>query len=123
MKIQIEIKPDLIWNATIGVVEGGYSDWLCSLNITNSALCYDEKDTWDIEKNPGLMINVVYDEEDKEEGSFTGVKNIGWADIKKGLELMAAKSHQFGNLISENDDAFTHDALWQYIVLGELVYG
>jgi len=49
---------------------------------------------------------------------------LGLPQIERGLQLMAEKypSH-FNDLVSENDDATTHDVLVQCAVLGDVVYG
>lgn len=59
------------------------------------------------------------------EGDERLMKTIHRSDIIKGLELMAEKSpDHFGDLISESGaDAITYDVAFQYIVLGEIVYG
>jgi len=133
IKIGVDVTPAMLANATVGVMESGYSPWLENLEFTNGSakndtgqdsVWYSLENFWDKEKNPHLGIIARYDEADQDEGSFTGEDNITWEDIEKGLQLMAkeAPAH-FHDLITENDDAFTHDTLWQFIILGEHVYG
>lgn len=122
--VSVNIEPEMLSNAAVTVMETSYSPWLSGMVFTNKDSEYHENETWDKEKNPDLMINVTFDSPDEPEGGFTGVKNIGWEDIKNGLEKMAAENgYQFGQLLSGNDDATTHDVMWQFIILGEEVYG
>jgi hypothetical protein len=49
---------------------------------------------------------------------------LGLPEVEKGLVLMAEKAPQhFGDLISGNDDADTHDIAVQLMCMGEIVYG
>lgn len=133
IQIGVDVTPAMLSNATVGVMEAGYSPWLEDLQFMNGSakndtvedcVWYGLDNFWDKEKNPHLSLIAKYDEADQDEGTFTGENNITWADIEDGLRLMAKNSpRHFHDLVSENDDAFTHDALWQYIILGELVYG
>jgi hypothetical protein len=44
--------------------------------------------------------------------------------VTKGLEIMATKyARHFADLVSENDDADTHDVFLQCALFGEVVYG
>lgn len=123
--VTLKVTPEMLWNSAIGLCEGGYSDWVATFEITKGEqLDYGEKDAWNKETNPSLQIHVIHDDPEDPEGSFKGLKNLTWTDIEKGLQLMAEHNqYQFTQLIEQNDDAITHDVVWQFIILGEEVYG
>lgn len=128
LTIQQKIEWDKIQNAFVGVMEGEYSPWAgrCKQlegdtpNPKEKVVWYGHDEIW----NDRLVIEFRYDDPDDDEGTFKGVKKIGAKDIQKGLQLMATgHTRHFNDLMQENDDAMTHDVLWQLIVLGEVIYG
>lgn len=118
---------DKITNAIIGSFEGGSTSWL------HEATYYYQPDG--VEGNPlyaedqfwakgGKMLLNYDDPEEEEEGSGTGYKEVGLIEIRKGLRSMAEKSYRhFDDLISEKDDADTHDVFMQHVIFGEVIYG
>lgn len=59
---------------------------------------------------------------DSEEGDVLGVMCIN--TFKERLEKMRSDSpSHFADLMAENDDAITSDVLFQYLALGEIVFG
>lgn len=66
-------------------------------------------------------MRLFYDdpEDDERQAQFV----IGLPEMFKGVTLMAEKSAgHFGDLISENDDAITHDGSIQYVIFGDVIY-
>lgn len=127
MKASLEIKNEILANATIGFIEAGlYSDWCGTFNLLASDPVPEGEKWYAVPElyNENLRFHVVYDGANDEEGTYASEKELTFADIQKGLELMAeGNAYQFGLLTSENDDAITHDVLWQFIILGEEIYG
>lgn len=119
VKIEIEVPVERINNCIIGASEGEYSPWLGTLKYNKGK--YGEEEFINAE----MEIEATYDDPDNdEEGDMTGKKTLHLEDFIKGLSLMAEKSpRHFGDLVSENDDAITHDVYMQYVILGEVVYG
>lgn len=123
---------DKITNAIVGTLEGGYSSWLHSFIPDDAELAaksrggvhtvwYNDPSFW----IGGGTATAVYDNPLRAEGNGGGkMAGIARHDFTRGLSLMAEKSPKhFADLISENDDALTHDVFMQYVILGEVVYG
>lgn len=113
-----------ITNAIIGAFEGGSTYWL-----RESEYVYTPEG---VEGNPlyaedqfwakGGKMNLSYDDPDDQEQRAT--KEVGLLEIKAGLRTMAEKDpRHFGDLVSENDDAATHDVFIQHVIFGEVIYG
>lgn len=115
---------DKIVNAVIGAFEGGSGYWLTDFDyarkpggVAGNPL-YAETDFW----AKGGSLEVTYDNPVEGEDSLSKV--IGINEIRAGLRSMAiGDPRHFGDLLSENDDAITHDVFMQHVVLGEVVYG
>jgi len=124
---KVEVTPYMIMNAVVGVMEGDYSPWLGNMKLETSAnpvppnTCwYGEETVW----AEGFQVKVQYDGPDDEEGSFASSKILTRKEFQDGLQLMAENSaSHFHDLITEDDDAITHDILMQYVILGEEIYG
>lgn len=113
-----------ITNAVVGALEGGSSYWLRSYTYqfipegVTERPHYAEDEFW----AKGGKIQFKYDDPDNEEAQAT--KDVGMIEIKAGLRSMAEKSpRHFGDLMSENDDADTHDVFIQHVLFGEVIYG
>lgn len=117
---------DKIVNAIIGAFEGGSIYWLRKADytyrpegVTGSPL-YAETDFW----SKGGKMKLSYDNPDSPGDSEKASKEIGINEIRKGLRSMATESpRHFGDLLSENDDAITHDVFIQHVLFSEVVYG
>lgn len=113
-----------ITNAIIGAFEGGSTYWLRKAEyvylpdaIAGDPL-YAESLFW---ANGGKM-NLIYD--DPEGDDATTEKVVGLVEIRQGLRSMAEKSpRHFADLLSEDDDATTHDVFIQHVLFGEVIYG
>lgn len=114
---------DKIVNAIIGAFEGGSTYWLRTAdyvyqpNDVKGNPLYAETDFW----AKGGKMKLTYDDP---EGDDLATKEISIDEIRKGLRSMATKDpRHFGDLLSENDDAATHDVFIQHVLFGEVIYG
>lgn len=114
---------DKIVNAIIGAFEGGSAYWLREADYTyqpsgiKGSPLYAETDFW--AKGGKMMIRY-----DDPEGDGLKTKEIGLDEIRLGLRSMATESpRHFNDLLSENDDAITHDVFIQHVLFSEVVYG
>lgn len=130
--VPTEINWDQVANAFVGAVEGGSTDWL------NAFLCAPDEHSQNLRRSIKLKHDVWYATpeywrenggavlkyDNPSDGPDQVERTIGKHNIIVGLRLMADKSpRHFTDLITENDDAITHDVMVQYIVFGEIVYG
>lgn len=114
-----------ITNAIIGAFEGGSTEWAGSAEytftpdgVTGNPL-YAEDLFW----AKGGRLRLTYDDPESDEGALAQ-KEIGLLEIRAGLRSMAEKStRHFNDLLTENDDAITHDVFLQHVIFGEIVYG
>lgn len=113
-----------ITNAIIGAFEGGSTYWLREYDYTyrpegvEGSPLYAEDQFW----AKGGKMNLSYDDPDDQEQRAT--KEVGLLEIKAGLRAMAEKDpRHFGDLVSENDDADTHDVFIQHVLFNEVIYG
>lgn len=113
-----------ITNAIIGAFEGGSTYWLRESEyvytpdgVEGNPL-YAEDQFW----AKGGKVKLSYDDPDDQEQRAT--KEVSLIEIKQGLRTMAEKDpRHFGDLVSENDDAATHDVFIQHVIFGEVIYG
>lgn len=125
---------DKITNAIVGTLEGDYSSWLHSFSYDpeHAALAeaarggehtvwYNDPSFW----IGGGTATAVYDNPTRAEGNGGGkMAGIARHDFTRALGLMAEHSpRHFADLISESDDAITHDVFMQYVILGDVIYG
>lgn len=69
--------------------------------------------------NPGGALLIV-DEQDDDDGVLT----LDWDAIQKGLAILAEKyPRHLADILAENADADTGDALLQCCLLGDVIYG
>lgn len=113
-----------ITNAIIGAFEGGSTYWLRECDYTyrpegvEGSPLYAEDQFW----AKGGKMNLIYDDPEDQEQRAT--KEVGLLEIKAGLRTMAEKDpRHFGDLVSENDDADTHDVFIQHVLFNEVIYG
>lgn len=127
-----------ITNAIIGAFEGGSTYWLRKAEyvyqpdaIAGNPLYDDlvrllddpfvglaESLFW---ANGGKM-NLIYDDPEGDDAATEQV--VGLMEIRQGLRSMAEKSpRHFADLLSEDDDATTHDVFIQHVLFGEVIYG
>lgn len=111
----------------VGEFEGNpMSSWVGRVipeNHTTGGLWYDDDE---FIASPDFRFTVHHDDpETGDDGDYTKTTQVDRQSIAKGLSLMAAKSpDHFADLLSESSaDAVTYDVAFQYIVLGEIVYG
>lgn len=109
-----------IANAFIGAVEGASAYWCKRLELLAPAKECLNDDIWyaatDLYRAGNFKIR-AYPDDDK-------AVVFGKPDLRKGLALMAKNSPgHYQDLINDNDDASTHDALVQYVIFGQIVYG
>lgn len=65
-----------------------------------------------------IRFTEVYEEEEDQK-----IYELDLNKIQSGLNMMATQSpHQFYNIISGNDDLWTHDVFIQYCLFGRVVY-
>lgn len=119
-KIESKDLADLIVTA----FEGGSTHWCESAELTLApeyeptadqlgVVQYSHPQVYDGE----YQFKVIYD--DNQRGKLIGPK-----EMQIGMELFANKSPKhFWDFIEENYDAETADVFWQYVVLGDVVYG
>lgn len=78
----------------------------------------------DWRENTDGTFTAKFDAKDDNEGDGNGKRTVGPIGVKRGLEKMAKGSpSHWSDFMAENDDDLTCDIAWQYILLGEVVYG
>lgn len=129
---EVRVPWETIINAFVGVCETSASTyWLSSflpLEPECSGLvasCREAKDPWYATLNfwgKGGRATLRHDDPNNDDQQTNTI--IGEAEIISGLNAMANKCPKhFADLVSENDDAITHDVMIQCIVFGEIIYG
>lgn len=113
-----------ITNAIIGAMEGGSNYWLRAHGYTyvpegvTARPHYAEDQFW----AKGGKMRLHFDDPNNTDEQDT--REIGLLEIKAGLRTMAEKDpRHFGDLVSETDDAATHDVFIQHVLFGEVIYG
>ena len=127
---EITVPLERITNSLIGAFEGGSTYWLRQIEYVDGPIkaenydgpAYAEESFW----HDGGRATLTYDNpeaDESDDGDQTSME-IGLPELQKGLVAFALKcpSH-FGDLISENDDAITHDCYIQCVLFGDVVYG
>lgn len=121
--VPLTLNLELLTNALVGAFEGGSTYWLRECDyLTEKAgfeqPAYAEVGFW----QGGGRMKLFYDDPENEENRAEF--EMGLPEMLKGVTLMAEKSAgHFGDLISENDDAITHDCFIQYVIFGDVIYG
>lgn len=129
INVTLPVPFERITNCITGAIEGGSGYW-CNTFVPLPAssdikadirerggIWYDETEFW--ERGGGAHV-----EFDKPTDTDPGFRDIGRADLERGLTKMAeiAPRH-FADLINENDDATTHDVFLQCVLFGEIIFG
>lgn len=129
---EVRVPWETIINAFVGVCETSASTyWLTSFKPLEPecsglvASCREAKEPWYATLDfwgKGGRANLVHDDPNNDDSATRTI--IGEAEIISGLNAMANKCPKhFADLVSENDDAITHDVMIQCIVFGEIIYG
>lgn len=129
MKITVTISEKDISYLLISALEGACRYWGSTRSVTKYTGATPPKrdEAWYADEkvlDGGFTCKVEYDDPKLEEGNGKGRKTVTLADIQNGLTLMVKNSPKiFAEIISGNGDADTADVFWQYVVLGEVIYG
>jgi hypothetical protein len=128
MSIVINLTDQQREDLIVTALEGGSNYWYF---LSDAAVSIVEKATWHYKKGTPFSIRFwvaikngavipIHDAEDEK----TKIGEISLASIEKGEQLLADKHfHYLSDILTENGDAATGDAWFQYCSLGELVYG
>lgn len=112
-------------NCIIGAFEGGSTYWLREAEYEFVPDPQPADKPWYAEESfwqDGGKMKVHYD--NPEQGEDRASQIIGLSELTAGLTTMAEKcARHFGDLMSENDDAETHDVFIQCVLFKEIVYG
>lgn len=127
MMINVNISLAIVHNTIVGAFEGGSNHWLHTAKLIEGYRKLDDNLVWwghiEVLEQP-FKFEVTFDDPNEDEGSATGKRTITNVDLTRALTLMAAKSpRHFSDLVSEGDDAITHDVFMQYLILDDVVYG
>lgn len=119
MKVAVEIDDQILEDLFITAFEGGSNYWAEVKQKTPRGEGSSSERWWrNIMKKGGTM--TIYDAE--EEGEILGRFDL--PKVLVGTAKMAENApEQFANVLSENYDAETADVWFQFVVLGEIVYG
>jgi len=129
VKASVSLKAEYIRDILINLVETG-GEWVdyyrkpkMTPAIRAKIKAFDPKEEYsDLYNMPfcGGSIEIGWGaEEDDKQRCFVGLD-----ELKKGLQILADKyPHHMADLLHENDDILTADALFQCACMGELVYG
>ena len=125
MLIKVDVPAQEVAYQIIAAVEGGSGYWCSGFQLLESVAkplespWYACPFFWGTE---GYRIQVTYD--NPGEGPEVASKVITESDVQEGLRIMAAKyGRHFGDMLADNSDAETGDALLQCIVFGEIIFG
>jgi hypothetical protein len=128
--VTINLTAELLSGVLCSALEGGSNYWYwIDEFVEPSAWLFEsepkpEKGTHyaqDYALNPGGAL-IISDQGDDDEDQEA--KRLDTEAIQRGLIILAEKyPHHFANILSENYDAYTGDALLQCSLFGELVYG
>jgi len=129
---EVRVPWETIINAFVGVCETSASTyWLSSFQPLEPecsglvASCREAKEPWYATLDfwgKGGRATLRHDDPSNDDQQTNTI--IGETEIISGLNAMANKCPKhFADLVSENDDAITHDVMIQCIVFGEIIYG
>lgn len=122
----VEVDGQKVADQIVTAFEGGVNYWCHGADLVSSEVKPTESPWYSCPKlwEGDFAILVKYDDPDKEEGNASGRKEINQDDIKRGIQMMAEKSPaHFTDLIMDDGDAITADVFFQYVVLGDVIYG
>lgn len=127
LRCAIDVNWDVVTNAIVGALEGGCGYWCREYDYIVTPEEYDNPNKYpayacaDFWKKGGVML-FKYDDPDND--GKTAQKHVSESTLRFGLRVMAEKfPRHFGDLVSENDDAATHDVLLQCALFGDVIYG
>lgn len=124
MKIEIEIKDNDIVDIIVGALEGGSNYWYniphLDMITRRPNMSMSESIAWDALNGKTIPVYDIdeWDSETDEYGESIG--GLSYFSIKEGLEMYASDG---GSLDFENMDAGDYDTIFQWMVLGEIIYG
>lgn len=130
LNFQLMVPFERITACVTGAIEGGSTYWLntfiplpassdivADIREKGDGIWYDTEEFWT--RGGGAHL-----EFDKPTDDDPGTRDIGRADLERGLNVMAKiASEHLSDLIRENDDATTHDVFLQCVLFGEIVFG
>jgi len=119
MNLEIEIKDKDIKDAIITALEGGSNYWYWIDSIPEKIIPVNSEKLLEYAFTNSLN-NIVEEEiavEDVETGDFLGYLN--YENIQRGLQKFVKEGYIFDPAM----DADEADVLFQYIIMGEVVYG
>lgn len=125
--VRVHVPLPLVHNAIIGAFEGGSTYWLHKADLINGFRRPESNLVWwghrEVFENP-FEFSAEFEDPKKEDGNDEGRRTISGLNIPPALQIMAEKyPRHFADLMSENDDATTHDVFMQCLVLNEVVFG
>jgi hypothetical protein len=123
LKIELEVPKEKIESMLCNALEGGSNYWYF---LPDTEMLKDTKSEFFVEKiieyiiaNPDAKIP-VHDWEAQDEH----LGDITLENIKRGTKLLAEKNPKaYDNMMQDYADAGDSDVWFQYVVLGEIVYG
>lgn len=117
---------ELIHNAIIGALEGGSNYWLRDASLVSGFRKPEDKLVWWGHREvfeQRFEVVIRFDDPEDSEGTGAGSRTLTNEDLTRAASLMASKSpSHFADLLSESDDAETHDVFMQYLVLDDIIY-
>lgn len=126
LSVNIPIDDDIMENVFVTALEGGSNYWYEIKDYTLEIIRSVEPDgplsvsTWQAIANHGVEVDVYDIENDEILGTLT------YDSIKDRLQLINDEGQALAcmmNLIMEEYDASDADAVFQYLVMGEVVFG
>lgn len=127
IEFKIKISEESIQDLFVTAIEGGSNYWyFFGSNAVEKSQMSDEDAfsmrIWDVVMNKGELVH-VHDIEDPD-GMSIGMLERGLI-INRLQKLIDEDiyTHAFKDLVDENMDANSADILFQYIALGDVVYG
>jgi hypothetical protein len=72
----------------------------------------------------GAATALVYESEGSHDGKGDGLHELTSDKVRAGLQVLASKyPHHFADIVGDNSDCITCDALVQCALFGEIIYG
>lgn len=132
LTVHVALKPDVVENLCCIAFEGGANYWLKTADYTGEwkKPIGDNLVWWgfsEVFTRARFQAELGYDDPDAEEFNVetnTKKKQITYADLERGLNLMAEKCPiKFAEAVMGDADADTADVFMQFVVFGDVVYG
>lgn len=114
----LQNNPEILKDLFITAAEGGSSYWSRLLEANPDVLFYDIF-------HPDWAVDV---EELAEDSSIVSERRITLEDLNRGFVALANDAHytfphRVANILTENFDAEDADVWFQFVVLGDVIYG